>query len=76
MTQPIQDTTDINKLKQAELSAFEEARLALLAKEGDRPPINDPRRDAKIKSELTQEELAKQQEALELVAKQYLKQHD
>jgi len=41
--------------------------------EGIRPPVNDPRRDAEIKKELTPEEVRLQAEATEKWATQYLK---
>jgi hypothetical protein len=41
--------------------------------EGNRPRVNDTRRDVKIKAELTDEEVKAQAEATEKWATQYLK---
>ena len=44
--------------------------------EGNRPKVDDPRRDVKIKIDLTDEELAKQTEATKEWEKEIKKQYD
>ena len=67
MGQPTRDTTEREVVDKANRDKF------IKETEGNRPPINDPRRDAEIKKELSPEEIKLQAEATEKWATQYLK---
>ena len=63
---------DVAKMKAAELVEFAKDREKLLAQEGKRPVVNDPRKDAQIKTELTPEEVKAQEKATEAWANRFL----
>ena len=65
---------ELESLKQAELKKFAQDREDFIKQtEGNRPKVNDPRAISEVKSELTEEELAKQNEATDKWINQYLK---
>lgn len=63
---------ELEDLKLAELKKFDAERKALLAQEGNRPVVNDPRKDKPLKDVLTEEEVKKQAEETEKWANRFL----
>ena len=67
-----QQTTDTRESLE-EITLKQSLETFIKETEGNRPAVNDPRRDTEIKTELTPEQIKLQEEATEKWATQYLK---